>query len=147
MVDARPDARIRRGTGVLVGNNIYNTTGNRQTRTGSAARGRSVTYHVSVQNDGAATERLRLRGMGSTRRFRVRYYNPAGQNITRQVTGGTARTRLLAPGRTYGVRAVVTVTRAAPRHSSLVRSLTARSTTHPTIRDTVDFVTRRARVG
>ena len=31
--------------------------------------------------------------------------------------------------------------------NSLVRSLTARSTTHPTIRDTVDFVTRRARVG
>ena len=49
----RPDARIRRGIRPLAGNDIYNTTGAGQTRTGSAARGHSVTYYASIQNDAA----------------------------------------------------------------------------------------------
>ena len=51
VVAARPDGRIRRGTGPVVGNNIYNTTGAGQTRTGAAARGQAVTFYVTAQND------------------------------------------------------------------------------------------------
>ncbi len=139
----RPDGRIRRGAGPLAGNDIYNTTGAGQTRTGSAARGHSVIYYASIQNDAAFAETLRLRGEASTPRFAVVYRNPAGVNITNQVTAGTYTTPNLAPGGTHRVTITVTVRNTPPFTGSLVRTLTATSTTDPTISDTVRFITRR----
>jgi len=139
-----PDARIRRGTGPLVGNDIYNTTGAGQTRTGTAARSQSVTYYASIQNDAAFTEQLRLLGQGSTRWFTVVYRNPAGANITTAVTDGTYRTPSLATNGTQQIKIVVTVRNTAPGGASVARTLTAISTTQPTIEDTVRFVTSRA---
>ncbi len=143
VVAARPDGRIRRGAGPLAGNDIYNTTGIGQTRTGSAARGRSVVYYASIQNDAAFAETLRLRGAASTPRFAVVYRNRAGANITNQVTAGTYTTPNLAPGRIHRVTIVVTVRNTPPFSGSLVRTLTATSTTHPAIKDTVRFITHR----
>ena len=133
---ARPDGRIRRDNGAPVGNNIYNTTGAGQTRTGSAAPGHRVTYYASIQNDGAFAERLRLRGQASTTSFTVRYSTPTGTNITPQVTAGTFRTPNLVPQATYRVTVVVTVP-----YASVARTLTATSTTYPTVGDTVRFIT------
>jgi hypothetical protein len=144
VVNSRPDGRIRRGTGLVVGNNIYNTTGVGQTRTGSAARGGSVRYHVSAQNDAPLAERFRLRGRGSNDWFRVRYLSPTGVDITGRVVAGTYLTPSLAPGAIHRIQAVVTVRFTAPRNAVLTRTVTARSEVHPTIRDTVRFVTRRA---
>jgi hypothetical protein len=141
LTTARPDARIRRGAGPLVGNDIYNTTGAGQTRTGSAARGQSVTFYASIQNDAAFAETLRLRGEGSTTRFAVAYRNPAGTNITNQVTAGTYTTPNLAPGGTHRVTIIVTVRNTAPDNASLIRTLTA--TSNDRIKDTVKFITRR----
>ena len=140
---ARPDARIRRGIGALVGNDIYNTTGAGQTRTGAAARGHSVTFYASIQNDAPFAETIRLRGQASTRRFAVVYRNPAGANITNQVNAGTYTTPNLAPGRAHRITIIVTVRNTAPPNASLARTLTATSTTQPTIKDTVRFVTSR----
>jgi hypothetical protein len=140
---ARPDARIRRGAGPLAGNDIYNTTGAGQTRTGSAARGHSVTFYASIQNDAAFAETLRLRGHPSTANFTVAYRNPAGTNITNQVTAGTYTTPNLAPGGTHQIKITVTVRNTAPNSASAARTLTATSTTHPTIKDTVRFITGR----
>ena len=144
VVNARPDARIRRGMGVLVGNNVYTTTGVNETRSGSARAGQSVTYRVSVQNDAPFAEPLRLRGLRSTTRFTVRYRNQANVNITPQVVAGTYRTPVLAAGATHTIRIVVTVHRSAPRDASLARTVTVTSDTHPAIKDTVRFVTTRA---
>ena len=140
---ARPDARIRRGAGPLVGNDLYNTTGAGQTRTGSAARGHSVTFYASIQNDAAFAETLRLRGEASTPRFAVVYRNAAGTDITNQVTAGTYTTPNLAPGGTHQIKIIVTVRNTPPFSGSLVRTLTATSTTDPTISDTVRFITSR----
>jgi hypothetical protein len=144
VVAARPDGRIRRGTGPLVGNNVYNTTGSGQTRTGTAARGGRVTYYVSAQNDASGAERLWIRGQGSTRWFTVLYRNPAGANITNEVTNGTYRTPNLAPNGTHQIKVIVTVDNAAPGSASVTRTLTAFSTTQPPIKDAVGFVTSRA---
>ena len=140
---ARPDARIRRGAGPLAGNDLYNSTGAGQTRAGSAARGHSVTYYASIQNDAAFAETLRLRGAASTPRFAVVYRDPAGVNITNQVTAGTYTTPNLAPGGAHRITIVVTVRNTPPFTGSLVRILTATSTTDPTISDTVKFITSR----
>ena len=141
---ARPDGRIRRGTGAVVGNNIYNTTGAGQTRTGTAARGQAVTYYVTAQNDAPVAERLRLQGQPSTPNFTVVYRDPAGANITTAVTNGTYTTPILATNGTHQIKIVVTVGNAAPSGASTTRTLTAISTTQPTIKDTVRFVTTRA---
>ena len=140
----RPDGRIRRGAGVLVGNDIYNTTGTGQTSSGVAARGHRVTYYASIQNDARFAEQLRLRGQASTPNFTVRYYNPTEANITPQVTAGSFRTPVLAPEATYRVQVVVTVLRSAHPNASVARTLTATSTTYPTVKDTVRFITSRA---
>jgi hypothetical protein len=143
LANGRPDARIRRGTGPVVGNNVYNATGLDQTRTGSVGRGQSVTYHVSVQNDAAFAEQLRVQGQGSTTRFTVQYRDPANLNITAQVLAGSYRTLVLAAGAIYTIRAVVTPKAAAPADASLARTVTATSDTHPAVTDTVKFVTTR----
>jgi uncharacterized membrane protein len=141
VVLARPDGRIKKGaSGRLLGNDIYNTaTG--QTVTGSAARNRSVTYVVSVQNDGRVADRFRLRGVGSNRSFTVRYTNASGTNITAAMTAGTFTTPVLAPG--AAITVTVTVTASAPPGASRVGTLTATSATHATRTDTVTFTTRR----
>ena len=144
VVAARPDGRIRLGAGATVGNDIYNTTGAGQTRTGSAARGQAVTYYVTAQNDAPVAERLRLQGQPSTPNFTVVYRDPAGANITTAVTNGTYTTPILATNGTHQVKIVVTVGNAAPSGASTTRTLTAISTTQPTIKDTVRFVTTRA---
>jgi hypothetical protein len=141
---ARPDGRIRRGSGTLVGNNIENTTGSGQTRSGSAGRGHSITYYASIQNDAAFAERLLLHGQASTPRFTVAYHNRAGTNITNHVTAGTYTTPDLVTGGTYVVRITVTVRNTAPPNAVVARTLTSISTSDTTRRDTVKFVTSRA---
>ena len=98
VANGRPDARIRRGTGPVVGNNVYNGTGLDQTRTGAAGRAQSVTYPVSVQNDALFAEQLRVQGQGSTTRFTVQYHDPANVNITAQRWPAATGPRSWPPG-------------------------------------------------
>ncbi|HEY5698484.1 MAG TPA: hypothetical protein VIT01_13340, partial [Acidimicrobiales bacterium] len=83
-------------------------------------------------------------GQPSTPNFTVVYRDPAGANITTAVTNGTYTTPILATNGTHQVKIVVTVGNAAPSGASTTRTLTAISTTQPTIKDTVRFVTTRA---
>ena len=62
---------------------------------------------------------------------------PAGE-----VKAGTYETPVLAPGAKFKVKVVVTVRATTPIGASLTGSLTATSTTHPTFKDKVKFVTR-----
>jgi len=141
---ARPDGRIRRGAGALVGNGVYNLSGINQTRSGATGRGGRVTFYASIQNDADYAERIRLRGQASTAAFTVRYLNRAGQDLTRPITRGTFRIPVLAPQASVRLTVVVTVRQAAARGASVARTLTAISTTHPTVTDTVRFITSRA---
>ena len=143
VANGRPDARIRRGTGALVGNNLYNTTGLDQTRNGAAGPGHSVSYFVSAQNDAPFAEQLRIKGQGSTTQFTVQYRNAANVIITPQVVAGSYRTPVLAPGATHLIRAIVTIHPSAPANATLTRTATVTSDTHPAVKDTVKFVTTR----
>lgn len=141
---AKPDGRIRLGTsGSFVGNNVYNSTGTGQTRSGSAARGHTVTYDVSVQNDAPFGDALRLKGTASNANFTVSYQVGA-TDVTAQVVAGTYTTPNLAPGATQKVRVVVTVGAGAPSGSSLSATVLAKSDTDAARRDAVRFVTGRA---
>jgi hypothetical protein len=140
----RPDGRIQRGAGALVGNNTYNNTGVMQTREGQAARGGSVTYNISVQNDAKFADSFLLRGQASTTQFTVVYKTTGGTVITPQVVGGTYSTGSLNPGQTHTIRAVVTVKQNAQPGSRATRTVKATSEIEPARLDVVRFITRRA---
>lgn len=138
----RPDGRIKKGaTGTYRGDDVYNTTGAGQTVGGSAPRGSTVTYFVSVQNDAPFAAALRLRGTASTPRFRIKYTANAS-GITNGVTAGTYTTPVLAPQATFTVKVQVTVAANAPAGASLTAGL---HVFDPGLeyRDTVKFTTRR----
>lgn len=142
VADARPDGRIRRGASAYRGNDVYGTlTG--QTVYGSAGAGGTVTYTASLQNDAPFADTLTVRGAGSTTRFRVRYRNPAGENITAAVVAGTYTTPALAPGATAKVTITVTVLHTAPAGATLDRTLKVTSVAQPSVRDKVRATTRR----
>ncbi len=143
VVEPRPDGRIKLGSGTFVGDGVYNTTGLHQTRSGSAPRGSSVTYTVKVQNDSLASDVLRLKGTASNTAFAVTY-TVGTTNVTATMVAGTYHTPTLAPGATLTIKVVVKVKTTAPAGSSLTGTLTAKSNTDSTSKDTVKFVTRRA---
>lgn len=144
VTDAQPDALIKKGdTGTYWGDDIYNTTGAGQNVGAYAARGRSVNYFVTVQNDAAFADRIVLRGTPSNIRFQVKY-TTSGNGITNGITSGTYLTPTLAPGDTFTVKVTVTVRTTAPAGSSLTGALTATSNADRTTKDNVKFVTRRS---
>lgn len=141
---ARADGRIRRAGQPLLGDDIVNGSGSRQTATGSARRGRSVTYVVSAQNDAQFADPLALRGQGSTNAFRVTYRTATGRDVTSAVTAGSYRTVPLGPGAAEALTVTVTVRHAAAVRARLARTLTTSSVSDPSRRDTVRFVTSRS---
>lgn len=93
----RPDGWIRRDGGGFVGDDVYNSTGDGQTRSTVVRPGARRVYWVAAQNDDDVTDRLLVTGPGSDRRWVVRYFR-GGTDVTAQVTGRGLRTALLAPG-------------------------------------------------
>ena len=62
----RPDVLVRPGTtGAWLGDDVYNTTGARQTSTASVRAGGTATFSFKFQNDGE-DDTIRLRGSAST---------------------------------------------------------------------------------
>lgn len=111
--DQRPDAWI--STSALssyVGNNVYNSTGVRQTRTLSAQRGRTRTFHVRLQNDGSVQNDFVLRGSVARAGSTVRYVYE-GRDVTRSLrSAGGWRVQLLR-GSWVSLEVRVTPTRSA----------------------------------
>ena len=139
----RPDGRIKNGAGAFVGDDVYNTTGDGQTRYGRAARGSTVTYTVKAQNDSTASAVLRLEGTATATSFKVTY-TVGGTDVTAGIVAGAYTTPELTPGAKLTVIVTVKVKSTAPPGASLTGSLTAKSDTDPATEDTVKFVTRRA---
>ena len=132
----RPDQEG--STGALTGNNVYNTDGTNQTRSASKAIGASVTFYISIQNDGAAADSFKVSGAGSTTMYSVRYYKGTTE-ITSAVVAGTYQTASLAVGSTTQVKAVVKVKSTATVGSSITRLVTITSTNDCTKHDAVKF--------
>lgn len=140
----KPDGRIQVGNGPLVGNNIYNTTAAGQSRTGSAGPGESVTFGISVQNDGTSAERFTVKASGTaTGGYTVKYARGT-VNITPAVVAGTYQTASLAPGAAYLIYATVAVGSSAPVGSSVTRLATVTSVADASRKDAVKLTVKRA---
>jgi hypothetical protein len=140
---AKPDGRVRLGTsGAFIGNDVYNTTGANQTATGSAKPGKTVTFNLSVQNDGGKADRFKLKGVGSTAKYSIVYKNGA-TNITAAVKAGTYRTTSLAPGAARVISVVVSVKSGAAVGSKLSTLITITSVADAARKDAVKLVAKR----
>jgi hypothetical protein len=137
--DSRPDARISLVGGRVVGDDIYNATGARQSRASSAHRGGTVTFRLSIQNDGDARQCFGVKGSGSTSGYRVRYLRGT-TDITGPVVAGTYRTPRISPDSAYSLKVVVTVRSNADIGSYLSRRLTVWSSADDGIRDAVRLI-------
>jgi hypothetical protein len=103
----QPDLRIAVGQGQAVGNNVYNGTGAHQTKTTQTARGSTVTFRITVGNDGFTAENIAIKGPGSGGGFTV-HYVVGGADKTAQVVAGTL-IAVLTPGSEVQLQLKVTV--------------------------------------
>jgi hypothetical protein len=148
---SKPDGRIRlRATGYpggtgypgkvktykgpFIGNNVYNTTGARQTDVeatyGAGVEGSYHIFDISIQNDGAHADKFKVKAPGTG--TAVKYFHGTTA-ITAAVVAGTYRTTSLAPGTTYLITAKV------PAGGSITRLVTITSVADPTKKDAVKF--------
>ena len=142
-VTRRPDGRIRKGSGAFIGDNVYNTTGLDQTKTGRATRGSTIIFGISNQNDGNVSDRFKLAATGAaTAMYGVRYLRGTTE-ITAAVVAGTYKTPSLAPGAKYLITAKVKVKSSATVGSSVTRLMTISSVADPAKVDAVRFIGKR----
>ena len=141
---SRPDGRIQLGTGALAGNDVYGTSGAGQSRTGSAAPGHSVSFGISVQNDGTSADRFKVKATGSAASGYAITYKHGSTDITSAVVAGTYRTPSLAPGATYLIAVSVAVKPSAPALSSVTRLVTLTSVANSAAKDAVQLVGKRS---
>lgn len=132
----RPDAWIRRDNGGNVGDEIYNTTGERQTRRTILWAGWRKVYVVTAQNDDDVSDRFRITGPGSSRTWVVRYFR-AGENITRQVTGRGYRAGPVSAGGDLEIKVTVKARRSAPVGSRKAVLVLVTSLGNPVFKDAV----------
>lgn len=142
----QPDGRIRqpcpeRGDCTIewFGNNIYNTT---------AAGQKSdygdylcdcdgpVVFRISIQNDGTASDRIRVLATGRTAGYKVRFFRGT-TDITSAIKAGTYRTPWLAPGDRILIKAKTSV---ADDPVRVARLVTLTSVSDPAKQDAVKFV-------
>jgi uncharacterized delta-60 repeat protein len=141
-VQYRPDAKIALGRGEFIGNNVYNSSGEGQTRTAFSPPGGRKTFRIRVENDGDGIDCLTLMGPKSGSGFRVRYF--AGtRDVTRQVQYGVYSIQDLDPGEGRTIKAIVTVEDSAPPGARRSILFTAASAGDPS---SVDAVKARIRV-
>ena len=120
-----------------MGNNVYNTTGSGQSKTGSKPLGKTITFGISVQNDGTSADSFKLLATGAaTSAYSVKYLDGA-TDITAAVVAGTYTTPSLAAGATRLITVTVKVKSTAAVGSKVTRLVTISSVADPTKKDAV----------
>jgi uncharacterized delta-60 repeat protein len=133
----RPDALIRlNGDAAFIGNDIYNQTGDFQTRSVTAGRGATKTFYVRAQNDGNVADTITLRGCTADPGFAVRFFSGSTE-ITSQVTAGTYQLPSLAPQGTGTIRMEIRVQSSASIGAGESCRVTATSASDPARADQV----------
>ncbi|MCZ3389096.1 MAG: hypothetical protein LH645_08235 [Actinomycetia bacterium] len=132
----QPDGRVAVGSGAVAGDGVYNKTGKGQTKSAKAARGKSVMFTWSVQNDGNAADTVKLKqSANSLGGFNVKYF-VGKTNVTKKIKAGEYSKQLpVAASVTVKVKA--TVLTSADLQSTKKLLLTATSTKDGTKKDAV----------
>ena len=139
----QPDARIRKGSAALIGNDIYNDSGFNQSVSGKAVRGKTITFTISLQNDGSTADAFSVYETGAaSTMYGVRYFRGTTE-ITSQVVNATYETPSIAPGANLAITVKVKVKSSATPGSSVTRQITAHSLSNLESLDAVKFTGMR----
>jgi CSLREA domain-containing protein len=140
----KPDGRVRKGSGSLVGDNVYNSTGLNQTKSGSTTPGNTIKFGISVQNDATTSDQFKVHATGvSATGYAIKYFHGTA-DITAAVVAGTYTTPALATGGTFLITAKVKVTSTAATGSRVTRLATITSVADATRQDAVKFIVNRS---
>lgn len=135
----QPDGRIRKGSGPLIGNNIYNTTAVGQTKTATVAPGTTVSFHISIQNDTNVHDSYTV----VPTRYVTLYFNVkwlhGTTDITSQIFTEAFTTPQVAGGDAYGITVKVKVKAGAPKGASVGSLVTITSVGDTFKADAVQF--------
>lgn len=139
---ARPDGHISlAATSGYIGNDVYNSTAARQTKTAGVAKGRAKTFYIRGQNDGDSTDSIKIKGCGSSRGFAVTYLSGT-TNVTSAVVGGSFRLNNVRPGATKTLKARISVARSVSVNATKSCTIALTSVSKPTLKDVVKAVVR-----
>jgi hypothetical protein len=126
-----------------IGNNIYNTTGDQQTKNQSVLPNNAAIYHVKIENDGNGEDGFTVTGPAGGSGWNIAYYDElvGGNNITSQVTGSGWPTGGLNPGENKEIRVEVTPDLTVPSGNSLDVLILSTSQANNQKQDAVKTVT------
>jgi uncharacterized delta-60 repeat protein len=110
-VHGRPDLLVG-NRGAFVGDGIYNHTGYHQTITKAVGRGRSASFAITIQNDGNATDTIRVLSNTFVREVRLSFFDH-GVPIPAFEWSFAGHPEELAVGASATIKMVVTVTKKA----------------------------------
>ncbi len=139
----QPDNLIKnRNESVYTGNNIYNATGQGQTKSQKTWSWRKRIYDIKVENDGETWDVVVITGNGSDTQWTVKYYDAlsGGQDITDGVVGGYYW-EILNPGQATNLRLEVTPKSSAQMGSQKVVLVTSYAGYNYKKKDAVKAVT------
>ena len=102
----QPDEQIKTSA-AYAGNNVYNATGKKQSKSLTVQRNHTGTFTILLTNDGFAQDFLQIKGPGSSGGFTVAYFQGT-TNITAHVVAGDYYYGLL-PNQTQPITVKVTV--------------------------------------
>lgn len=127
--DVQPDLTIGTAPRARLGDGVYTSDAQGQTKTAKTRGTRPSTFSASLQNDGFARVNYLMQGSRSSRFSRVSYQavsSPAG-NITAPMILGNVETGLMAKGGAYDFRVRVSPSRAsAAKRKTLQISIAGR---------------------
>jgi uncharacterized delta-60 repeat protein len=120
----QPDACIGTRPAPTGGSNVYNITGAGQTQVIAVSDRQNKTVYVDIQNDGAVSDRLLVKGGRGNESFSVKYL-VGKTNVTSKVLAGTYSTAKLPPGGKLTLKVIVTGNSSAigKKHRLLIRSI------------------------
>lgn len=143
--DQQPDGRISTSArSGYVGDDVYNATGRRQTKTLTAPRAGIRTFYVRASNDGNTRNTFTLTGSAPRSGSRVRYLI-GSTDITRAMRSATGQKVTLRPGRSALVEVRIKVLRRAAYDSRKPATVTGTWTGDGARVDTVKAVVRVVR--
>ena len=133
------DSRIRKGSGALVGDDVYSSNASGQSVNAKTAPSKTAQFTISLQNESNIPETFVVQASSPpVTGYKVKFFRGLTE-ITSAVFAGTYVTESVAPGNTFAIKLKVKVLAGAPAGSHVDGMVSATANGSVLISDTVGF--------
>ncbi|MGH2731254.1 MAG: InlB B-repeat-containing protein [Actinomycetota bacterium] len=118
----QPDLHVALKGKTSVGDDVYNSTGAKQSKAATVKRGKSATFEISLENDSSTTQDIRLKGPGSSNGFTVTYFS-GNTDVTSAMVNGLITVDNVPPNASLSppIKVVVKAKSAKSGHKKAVK--------------------------